>query len=195
VSRELSFLTSTPFPELNTNRLLLQRPSLKDANDYHQILSCPEISRYSDVPVNPTKKRSERFVSWMSKLHTRGTGIGWIIKLRDTNNTIGAVRINSFEKKASCALMGYELHPDYWNTGYATEALDAVVHHAHGVMGLNRLEAWITSGNKASEKVLLNNGFQYEGTQRSKAWFKDQFWDIRLYARLASDDKNSQDSD
>lgn len=84
--------------------------------------------------------------------------------------------------------MGYEIHPDYWNKGYASEALSAAVDHAHGVAGLNRLEAWTTLDNKASEKVLLNNGFQNEGTQRSKAWFRDQFWDIRLYARLATDD-------
>jgi len=189
----LRFLTSAPFPELVTDRLLLQRPNLKDANDYHRILSCPEISRYSDVPHNPTKKHSERFVSWMSKLYARGTGVGWIVKLRDSNSTIGAVRINRVEKKASCGIIGYEIHPDYWNKGYASEALSLVVDHAHGVMGLNRLEAWTTLGNKASEKVLLNNGFQNEGTQRSRVWFRDQFWDIRLYARLAADDLRYQD--
>jgi len=191
----LSILKSTPFPEIDTNRLSLKCPSLKDATDYHQILSCPEISRYSDVPHNPTKKRSERFVSWMSKLHPRGTGVGWILKLRDTNKCIGAIRINSIEKKAKCGLIGYELHPDFWNKGYATEALNAVVSHAHQVMSLHRLEAWTTVGNKASEKVLLNNGFHYEGTQRAKVRFRDQYWDIQLYGRLTEDAQSNQKSD
>lgn len=191
----MSFLKSTPFPELNTPRLLLQCPSLKDAPDYHQILSCPEISRYSDVPHNPSKKRSERFVSWMSKLHTRGTGLGWVVKVRHTGSTIGAMRINRIEKKAKCGVIGYELHPDYWNSGYATEALAAVVNHAHNVMALHRLEAWTTQGNTASEKVLLNNGFEYEGTQRAKVWFRDQFWDIRLYGRLAEDKHHYQETE
>jgi len=186
-------LKSTPFPELNTARLLLQCPSIKDANDYHQILSCPEISRYSDVPHKPTKKRSERFVSWMSKLHTRGKGVGWIVKLQHTNNTIGSVRINSIEKKASCGVIGYELHPDFWNMGFATEALGAVVDYGHDILDLNRLEAWTTVGNQASDKVLLNNGFQHEGTQRSKARFRDRFWDIRLFGRLAEDNRRNQD--
>jgi len=84
-------------------------------------------------------------------------------------------------------MLGYELHPDYWNTGYATEALSAVVEYAHGPLSLNRLEAWTIKGNEASDKVLLKNGFQYEGTQRAKAWFKDQFWDIRLFGRLSED--------
>jgi len=184
----MSLLKSTPFPELHTNRLLLQCPSLKMASDYHQILSCPETSLYSDVPHKPSKKRSERFVRWMSKLHIRQTGVGWMVTLRETNQIIGAVRINSIEKKAKCGIIGYEIDPQHWNAGYATEALGAVVNHAHKVMSLNRLEAWATQGNPASEKVLLNNGFQYEGTQRSKAWFGEQFWDIRLYGRLAEDE-------
>ena len=130
----------------------------------------------------------------MSKLHVRGTGIGWIVKLRNSSKTIGSVRIIRIEKKARCGLLGYEIHPDYWNTGYATEALGAVIRHSHGAMELNRLEAWTTLGNQGSEKVLLNNGFQYEGTQRSKARFRDQLWDIRLYGRLAADDHRHQES-
>jgi len=188
----LSFLKSTPFPELRTSRLTLRCPKLDDSAAYHKILSCPEISRYSDIPQKPTKKRSERFVSWMSKLHARGTGVGWIVELRQTSNTIGAIRINSIEKKAKCGVIGYELHPDFWNAGYATESLGAVVEHAHENMLLNRLEAWTIGANKASEQVLLNNGFQYEGTQRARIWFRDQYWDIRLYGRLAEDDRNKQ---
>jgi len=191
----LSFLKSTPFPELVTSRLLLQRPRLNDASDYHRILSCPEVSCYSDVPHNPTEKRSERFVSWMSKLHTRGTGVGWIVKLRHNNNTIGAIRINRIEKKIKCGVIGYELHPDYWNNGYTTEALSALVAHAHETMSLNRLEAWTTVGNSASEKVLIKNGFQHEGTQRAKVWFRDRFWDIHLYGRLGGDGYSNPVSD
>jgi len=131
----------------------------------------------------------------MSKLHVRGTGVGWIVKLRDSSTIIGSVRINSIEKKASCGVIGYEVHPDYWNKGYATEALNAVVRHAHDVLGLNRLQAWTTVGNKASDKVLLNNGFQYEGTQRSRVKFRNQFWDIRLYGRLAADGYHYHDND
>jgi len=115
--------------------------------------------------------------------------------LHDSGNIIGSVRINSIEKKASCGVIGYEVHPDYWNKGYATEALNAVVNHAHDVVGLNRLQAWTTVGNKASDKVLMNNGFQYEGTQRSRVKFRNQFWDVRLFGRLATDSYHYQNSD
>ena len=125
----------------------------------------------------------------MSKLETRGTGVGWIICLRTNsqNEVIGSVRINRIEKKARCGVIGYELHPDYWSNGYATEALGKVVNYAHNQNSLNRLEAWTCEGNDASDKVLLNNGFQYEGTQRDKAMLRGSYKNIRLYGRLASD--------
>lgn len=166
---------------------MLRSASATDATAYHRILSCSEVSRYSDVPHQPTQKRSERFVSWMSKLHPRGKGIAWIITLRENNTVIGAIRINSIEKKANYGVIGYELHPDHWKAGLATEALAAVVHHAHDTMALNRLEAWTATDNISSQKVLTNNGFIHEGTQRQKIWFKDQLWDVELFGRVATD--------
>lgn len=123
----------------------------------------------------------------MSKLHASGAGVGWLICLHENSNVIGSIRINSIEKKAQCGVLGYELHTDYWSQGYLTEALAAVVHHAHKELLLNRLEAWTSEGNDASERVLLKNGFQFEGMQREKVWVRDQYQSIRLYGRLARD--------
>jgi len=183
----LKILRANTFPTLKTQRLILREPQLKDAARYHEILSCTNISRYSDIPENPTKKRSERFVSWMSKLHNRGTGIAWLICPATDSNVVGAIRINRIEKKAQCGFIGYELHPDYWNQGYATEALGAIVNYAHVDLSLNRLEAWTSEGNGASDHVLLKNGFKFEGMQREKIWFHGKFQNIRLFGRLASD--------
>jgi len=183
----VKILKSNKFPGLETERLILRRPSPEDAKAYHQILSCPDVSHYSDVPHNPTEKRSQRFISWMSKLHSRGTGVGWILTLNDNNQAIGSVRINSIEKKAQYGVIAYELHPDHWGCGLATEALGAVVSYAHQQLSLNRLEAWTSVDNTASQKVLISNGFQLEGKHRQKVYFRGQLWDVCLFGRLATD--------
>ncbi len=164
---------------------------LSDATDYHALLSFSEVSEHSDIPHAPTFKRSERFVSWMSKLSTRGHGCAWIIERKQNNELIGAIRINSFEKKIGSALIGYEIHPEHWNNGYASEALNTLVGFAHNSLNLNRIEAWTTTANKASQKVLKNNGFEHEGRQRQKIYFKDQLHDLELFARLKSDKTNA----
>lgn len=183
----MNLLHKKTFPTIATERLLLRKPTLRDAATYHQILSCPEISRYSDLPFEPTKTRSKQFVSWMGKLHARGSGVGWLICMEDASTVIGSIRINSIEKKAMCGVLGYELHPNYWNRGYLTEALMVVVDHAHNDLTLNRLEAWTNEDNEASERVLIKNGFQFEGMQREKVCVRDQFQNIRLFGHLASD--------
>ena len=84
-----------------------------------------------------------------------------------------------------------------------TEALGVVVPCGHRECRLNRIEAWTLPGNIASERVLEKTGFQYEGTLRQRAWFKEAFHAlsslealhvfysandkiIRLYSRVAN---------
>ena len=114
-------------------------------------------------------------------------GVAWIIETKQNNTVIGSVRISAIEKKIQCGIIAYEVHPEHWRQGYATEALQVVVKHAHEVMNLNRLEARVIGDNKASDSVLTKNGFVFEGEMRHKAWFQEQFWDVRLYGRLAAD--------
>jgi len=201
----LKLFRKNTFLPIESNRLLLRKPQLKDAASYHHILSCTEICHFSDLPYKPTFKRSEQFVRWMSKLDSRDIGAAWLICLKtkievdrnigirttsdpqSDNAIIGSIRINSIEKKANCGRLGYELHPSYWGQGYATEALGVVISHAYNHLSLNRLEAWTIDGNDASNRVLLNNGFQYEGMQREKVLVRDKYQNVRLFGHLASD--------
>jgi ribosomal-protein-alanine N-acetyltransferase len=41
-------------------------------------------------------------------------------------------------------------------------------------------------GNGASDRVLLNAGFIYEGTLKQKAWFKGAYHDLRMFGRVSA---------
>ena len=71
-----------------------------------------------------------------------------------------------------------------------TEAVRAVVACGHQTFALNRIDAWTLPGNAASDRALEKSGFQYEGTLRQKAWFKDAFHDFRMFGRIAADAAN-----
>ena len=49
----------------------------------------------------------------------------------------------------------------YWGQGYATEAARALIDHAFGDLGLDRLEADARVSNPASRRVLEKCGFQW----------------------------------
>lgn len=175
-----------PYPKLESARLILRKPSKKDIPAYHQILSSPDTSRYSELPENPNEKRTKRFLVWMSKLHSSRSGIAWLICVRETGIVIGAIRLYKIDNKAFCGLLAYEIHPKYWNQGYASEALRKVVEFAHHDIKLNRLEAWSCVNNIASEHVLKKNGFILEGLLREKVSIRGELMDVQVFAHFAN---------
>ena len=179
--------TSRKFPLLSTKRLTLRAATQKDVPAFQALLSAADVTRFSNWPDAPSKTQVERSVRWMAKLHGSGKGCAWIIEINGSKALAGAIRFNSFDKKWRGGQIGYELHPDYWGKGLMTEAVRVVVVCGHETFGLNRIDAWTMPGNTASDRVLEKSGFQYEGTQRQKAWFKGAFHDFRMFGRIAGD--------
>jgi ribosomal-protein-alanine N-acetyltransferase len=176
-----------PFPVLTTERLELRAVQSSDASFYHQLLSVAEVTRFSDLPDRATRAQADRFVDWMSKLFSSGSGCAWMIQERSTGACLGAIRINRIHKRWRWGEIGYESHPEFWRRGLMTEAARAVVVCGHGRFKLNRMEAWTLPGNDASDRVLVKAGFIYEGTLKQKAWFKGAFHDFRMFGRVAAD--------
>ena len=114
-----------------------------------------------------------------------------MIETLDSRTLIGSIRLNRIDTKSRCAFVAYELCRHYQNKGYATESLGAVVSYAHSRGNLNRLEAWTTHDNPASERVLCKSGFQYEGLLRQKVFFQNKYQDIKVFGHVANvDDQN-----
>jgi ribosomal-protein-alanine N-acetyltransferase len=183
--------TGRDFPTLSTSRLLLRAPAQQDVDAFHEILSMPEVVRFSNWPDAAGKAVAERAVRWMRKAYPSGKGCAWMIEDRQTGAVAGAIRYNWFIRKSKCGEIGYELRPDFWGRGLMTEAAAAVAVCGHGFFGLNRIEAWTLPGNPGSDRVLEKAGFRYEGTLRQKAWFKGSYHDFRMFGRVADDHAGS----
>jgi ribosomal-protein-alanine N-acetyltransferase len=147
------------FPVLTTERLELRPVQSSDGNFYHQLLSVAEVTRFSDLPDTATRTQADRFVDWMSKLFSSGSGCAWLIQKRSTGTPLGAIRINRIHKQWRWGEIGYESNPEFWGRGLMTEAVRAVVACGHGHFKLNRMEAWTLPGNDASDRVLVKAGF------------------------------------
>jgi RimJ/RimL family protein N-acetyltransferase len=62
--------------------------------------------------------------------------------------------------------LGYWVGPPYWNAGYATEAVTALVAHLFGPRGIAALEAPVFADNLPSAAVLAKAGFRETGATR-----------------------------
>ena len=90
------------------------------------------------------------------------------------------------------AELGYSFSREYWNHGYATQSLQAVIDAAFTSLPLNRLEAQHDIRNPASGRVMEKCGLRQEGILRNRIVNKGEYVDVALYAILRSDWNNGQ---
>lgn len=79
------------------------------------------------------------------------------ITLKESNEFIGEISLH-LDNNNNLAQLGYWLGEPFWNKGIATEAAQAVLKFGFEKLNLNKIYATCHVENKASEKVLLNNG-------------------------------------
>jgi len=128
-------------PMLETPRLLLRQVKLDDAPDYFEFSSDPEVTRFIAQPthlsIDETRERIEQMMQpEMIAVHRQ-----WGMVLKDAGKLIGACGLFVESEKNSRAGLGYSLNRAYWNRGYTTEAVRAMIDYGFGQLGYNRIEA------------------------------------------------------
>lgn len=174
-------------PVLETEDLILRKPCMKDAKDIFRYASDPEVARY--VLWDPHRSISETrmFIRVLRASSRDGRPSSWAVVLRETGSVIGTIGFMWYSAENRSAELGYSFSREYWNRGYATQALRAVVDEAFRSLPVNRLEAQHDVRNPASGRVMQKCGLRQEGILRSRIVNKDEFVDVALWAILRSD--------
>lgn len=173
--------------KLNTNRLILRPLQLADAESmYLGWATDMDVVKYLSWKPHISVDETKRIISyWMSNYPDPKFYV-WGIQLKN-GSLIGTISIHSVHDGFERGEVGYALMKRYWNQGYMTEALEALLAYAFGVVGFNRLEAHHSIYNPASGAVLIKNGFQHEGVLRQYYRSNDGFQDSSLYSILKKD--------
>jgi len=84
----------------------------------------------------------------------------FIVRLKACRTFIGLAHL-IYDQDASgkSASVGYGLMPEFWGKGYATEILGSLIRQSRRLEKLKQLTAEVHPDNKASIKILLNQGF------------------------------------
>ncbi len=102
-----------------------------------------------------------------------------------TNNLIGHISLYAIKRLPySSAFVGYAMDEIYVGKGIVSEAVELVVQFAFEQIGLHRVEAYVSTENNASIRVLEKSGFQREGLLRKLLYINGQWVDHYMYARL-----------
>lgn len=138
---------------LDTERLQLRPLTPDDAPDLFPTFSHPLAMRYMDEPPHADVAATR---AALTRILAPEGACYWAVALRDDPRTIGKV---SFLGATAVPGIGYIFHPDVWGQGYAGEAVGAALTYGFNTLGLDRVEAWVATENRASRRLAQRLGF------------------------------------
>ena len=175
-------------PEIKTKALLLRPMKMRDAADIFRYASDPEVSKYVLWEPHRSVSDTRTYIRYVRRLYRRGLPSSWAVVDLSSSVVIGSIGFMSYSAVHHSAEIGYSFSREVWNRGYATQAVNAVIHISfQSLPGLNRIEAQHDVRNPASGRVMMKCGMKYEGILRSRVFNKSEFVDTALYAILRSD--------
>lgn len=161
---------------LETDRLILRRITPKDAPAMFQNWACdPQVTRYLRWNPHSSAAETHTILSAWYELYPNADYYQWGIEEKATGTLIGTISIfDDRPNAASAPASWHSLHPDgsagiwmpgycigkaWWNKGYTTEALQAVVRYWFTVCGGEWLACCHEVHNPASGRVMEHAGF------------------------------------
>ncbi len=177
------------FPTLETKRLFLDQQTLEDSIPIWKMFSDPEVTQFYDLAFT-SKDEAAQLITDDAKQFVDGKGIRWAIRDKVDNQFLGSCGINRFEEGNHVAVIGYELAKNAWGKGIATEATSVMIEYIFSQAcpkSINKIEAYVMIGNRASEVILEKHGFQCDGILRQHGYWKGAYHDLKVYSLLRQD--------
>jgi len=143
--------------EIRTERLILRRTRLADAERIHACIQDPRIHRnVGTIPPDQTLERTRERLAENTQRFDAGTAYGFAIT-EDGERLLGVIG-GSYTDHASFDF-GYWIAPDAWGKGYATEASTGLLDWLRSEHGVRAFTAGYVEDNPPSGHVLRKLGF------------------------------------
>ncbi len=174
-------------PVLETERLILRKIQLDDANDMYEYASDFETNKYLTWEKHRYRTYTFELIRFLQKEYLRGRYYDFAVVFKENGKMIGTAGFTSYDEKNSVAEVGYVINSAYRNIGLGTEALAAIINFAFCEIGVNRVEARYMKENTASLCVMKKCGMTFEGIMREKLLNNGKYCDIGICSVLKSE--------
>ncbi len=146
---------------LITNRLILRRLLLSDAEAVFEYGSNPEVTRYMIWRNHTAIQDAVAFLEQCICSWNTGKEFCWAITVKPEDQAVGTISCRIEQSEAD---FGYVLNRKCWGQGYATEAVHSVMSWLMNLPDVDRIWASCDIDNQASARVLEKSSLQYEKT-------------------------------
>ncbi len=148
-------------PVLETSRLRLRRPELRDFEPYAVLCADPEVMRYIGDGLPQSRRRAwQGFTGMLGHWALRGYG-QFAVESKATGAFLGRVGLYEPDPWPGAEL-AWALAREHWGHGFAPEAAAAVRDWAFSTLDFPRLVSVIMPANRPSIRVAEKIGERFD---------------------------------
>ena len=164
--------------ELWTERMILRRYRLEDADDLYRYLGTdPAMSAYSGWNPYATPEMTRKTVQGFIDSYDDDRTYSWVMDIDDVIvGTIGA-----YDYKDDQIEVGFSVVKGWQGRGLATAALKKVLEYLTENEGISSVTAWCAAENIGSQRVLEKAGMQFVNTEKNGLVVGDRVYDKLTY--------------
>lgn len=182
----------SPFPVLETERLILRRPTLGDVDESYKYRSDPELMQFIPHRLAHSKEDVVQAIERIDQMIDTNEGINWAITKKGEDQLLGMVGYVRLHKEHHRAEIGYMLHTPYHGKGIIQEAFQAVVDYGFRAMRLHSIEAIVNCLNIPSKKLLERAGFSNDALFKDYLYHDGKYMDVNVYSLIAEETKRRE---
>ena len=173
-----------PFPNLESERLVLRRLKDSDAPEVYKIRSNLERMKYIPRPILQNEEEALAMIQMMNTKIDENTDINWAVCLKNSDKIIGFMGFYRVQPESYRTEIGYMILPEYDGKGYVSESVTTMLNYAFNTVGFHSVEAVIDPNNFGSARVLEKNGFRKEAHFIENFFWNNEFIDSVHYGIL-----------
>lgn len=167
---------------IKTDRLVLRPLTDNDAGEMFKNWTWDErVSKYCRWHPHKSVEETKELLKRYKVQAENGFDYRWGITLKNENTLIGVIDVIDLSEDNKTAEVGYILAYDYWNNGYLTESLKAVINELFKD-GVETVLADHHIENIRSGRVMEKCGMTFTHFAKAKAKFgSDELCDVKCY--------------
>ncbi|MGK6341925.1 GNAT family N-acetyltransferase [Chryseobacterium sp. DT-3] len=148
------------FPVLETDRLILRRLSLGDAEEIYQLRSDVDVAILTGRTPCANIDEAIAYINKIDSMINKNECIFWAVSKRENPDLIGVACLWNFDIKKGTVEIGYELLEKFQGKGIMGEVIVRILQYAFDVMGAETIIAFPSGENPSSVRLLQKLGFE-----------------------------------
>ncbi len=168
-----------------TADLLLRPIVASDLEALFALYSDPEVMRGWGTPAHQSRGDTQKLIDLVADQMQKGELIRWAItEKHDPSVLCGDVGFWRFVRVRRRGELGAKLARRFWQKGWMTQALSAVIHYGFAELGLHSVEGNIDPKNLGSLRLVEKIGFLKVGLIPELSFdpFESRYLDMFLYS-------------